>query len=92
MSVYLEKDFLQYIICARFVWNPRENKFFESCVELFPYSLGCRNHKNSSFFSLVIANRTLIVQYAWQDETNLIMIFLTYRRKVCQKDAKHAPV
>ena len=67
MSVYLEKHILQDILSARFVWNPFEDKVFESSVEFFPYFFGRWDHDNASFSGFVLTYRTLIVQYAALD-------------------------
>ena len=53
MSMYLEKDILQDILCAWFIPNAFEDKVFESNVEFFLYSFSCRDHTNSSFFCFV---------------------------------------
>ena len=37
--------------------------------------------------ALYLHNHIFIVRYVGQDDTNLIMIFLTYRRRFGQKDA-----
>src|SRR5260370_8788047 len=61
MSMYLEEDILQDILCTRLVWNTFKDKVFEFCVEFIPYFFSCRDHRHSSsalFISLVSFNCT----------------------------------